>query len=160
MRLAAVLFAVVSSMLLTFTGSASALPSTARLDSGERAIVRALNGVRAGHGLPSLRVSGALARAADVHSANMLANDFFAHGSMGQRVRRYVRSRSIGETLARTSSCSRGSARRVVQMWMNSSGHRAVVLSRRYRKVGVARRAGRLGSARACVITADFASRR
>jgi uncharacterized protein YkwD len=160
MRLAAVSIAVVSSFLLTFAGSASARPSKARLDDGERAIVRAVNGIRARHGLPSLRVSRALARAADGHSANMLANDFFAHGSMAQRVRRYVRSRAIGETLAWTPSCSRSSARRVVRMWMNSSGHRAVLLSRRYRKIGVARRAGRLGSARACVVTADFASRR
>jgi uncharacterized protein YkwD len=160
MRLAAVSFAVVSSFLFTYAGSASARSSSARLDGGERTIVRAVNGIRARQGLPLLRVSRALARAADGHSANMLAHDFFAHGSMSRRVRRYVSSRSVGETLAWTPSCSRASARRVVQMWMDSSGHRAVLLSRRYRKIGVARRAGRLGSDRACVVTADFASRR
>jgi uncharacterized protein YkwD len=87
----------------------------------------------------------------------MLAADYFSHGAFSQRVRRYVRFRSIGETLAMTSRCS---ARRVVRMWLNSPGHRAVLLSGAYRRVGIGRRTGRLGSQRACLVTADFASRR
>jgi uncharacterized protein YkwD len=45
-------------------------------------------------------------------------------------------------------------------MWLNSPGHRAVLLSGKYRRVGIGRRVGRLGSSRACLVTADFASRR
>ena len=37
---------------------------------------------------------------------------------------------------------------------------RAVLLSRGFRRVGIGRRKGRLGSHRACLVTADFASRR
>jgi hypothetical protein len=49
---------------------------------------------------------------------------------------------------------------RVVSMWMNSGTHRAVLLSSRFKRVGVARRGGHLGGGRACMVTADFASRR
>ena len=38
--------------------------------------------------------------------------------------------------------------------------HRAVLLSRNFRRVGVGRRLGSLGATRACIFTADFASRR
>jgi uncharacterized protein YkwD len=49
---------------------------------------------------------------------------------------------------------------KVVSMWMNSGSHRAVLLSSRFKSVGVARRGGRLHGGRACMVTADFASRR
>jgi uncharacterized protein YkwD len=45
-------------------------------------------------------------------------------------------------------------------MWMDSPGHRAVLLSSTYRRVGIGKRAGRLGGRRACVVTADFGSRK
>jgi uncharacterized protein YkwD len=128
-----------------------------RIDTGERKVIRAINRARSAHGLRKLRAGRRLARAADAHSRNMLRSDFFSHGAFSQRVRRYVRRRSIGETIAMTSRCS---ARTVVRMWMNSPSHRAVLLSGRFRRVGVGRRLGRLGSSRACLVTADFASRR
>ena len=88
----------------------------------------------------------------------MLRADYFA----ARRVRLSAcaatsRSRRIGETIAMTTRCS---ARRVVRMWLNSRPHRAVLLSRGFRRVGVGRRVGRLGARRACLVTADFASRR
>ena len=128
-----------------------------RIDRGERGVIRSINRVRASYGLRRLRAGRRLARAADAHSRNMLRADFFAHGSFAQRVRRYVRLRSVGETIAMTSRCA---PRTVVRMWMNSPSHRAVLLSRRFRRVGVGRRLGRLGSSRACLVTADFGSRR
>jgi uncharacterized protein YkwD len=45
-------------------------------------------------------------------------------------------------------------------MWMDSPGHRAILLSGKYRRIGLARRTGSLGGTHACVITADFGSRR
>jgi uncharacterized protein YkwD len=120
-------------------------------------VIRAINRARASHGLRRLLTGRRLARAADAHSRSMLRADFFSHGAFSQRVRRYVRYRSIGETIAMTSRCSAGT---VVRMWLNSPSHRAVLLSSRFRRVGVGRRLGRLGSSRACLVTADFASRR
>jgi uncharacterized protein YkwD len=113
-----------------------------------------------------VRTGSRLGRAADYHSREMLYGNYFAHPSlngrsMSSRVRRYSHSRRVGETLAMLSGgCRRGMAGRVVGMWMSSSTHRAVLLSAGFRRVGVARRVGRLGGRRACVVTADFASRR
>jgi len=145
-------------LVLSFAAAAPAAEAAGpRIDRGERTVIRAINRARASYGLRRLRANRRLARAADAHSRTMLRADFFAHGSFAQRVRRYVRLRSIGETIAMTSRCR---PRTVVRMWLNSPGHRAVLLSGRYRRVGVGRRLGRLGSSRACLVTADFGSRR
>jgi uncharacterized protein YkwD len=159
MRLVApVLCTLTTLLVLSFAAAAPAAQAgSPRLDRGERSVIRAINRARASHGLHRLLAGRRLARAADAHTRNMLRADFFSHGSFTQRVRRYVRYRSIGETLAMTSRCS---ARTVVRMWLNSPTHRAVLLSGRFRRVGVGRRLGRLGSSRACLFTADFASRR
>ena len=145
-------------LVLSFAAAAPAAQAgSPRIDRGERTVIRAINRARAAHGLRKLRAGRRLARAADAHTRNMLRANFFSHGAFTQRVRRYVHYRSIGETIAMTSRCS---ARTVVRMWLNSPPHRAVLLSRRFRRVGVGRRLGRLGSSRACLVTADFASRR
>jgi uncharacterized protein YkwD len=143
---------------LFFVASAPAAQAAGpRLDRGERAIVRAINRVRAHQGLRRLHAGHRLARAADAHSRSMLRADYFAHGAFASRVRRYASFKRVGETLAWSSRCG---ARTFVRMWMRSPGHRAVLLSRGFRRVGIGRRTGRLGSRRACVVTADFASRR
>jgi uncharacterized protein YkwD len=144
------------------TGTAAAKP---RLDGKERAIVRAINRQRSRHGLAKLRSSRRLARAADFHSWEMLDANYFAHesrdgGPFDRRVRRFANHRAVGETLAMLGGCGRKAARKVVRMWMNSPGHRAILLSSSFRRVGIGRRKGDLGGNRACVVTADFGSRK
>jgi uncharacterized protein YkwD len=147
---------------------ALALPGAARADPGlngsERAVIRALNDVRARHGLPLLQPSRALGRAADEHSRDMLRRDFFDHSSsdgtpFDRRVRRHADARHVGETLAAIGR-RHGGAGAVVRMWMRSPPHRAIVLSGEFRRVGIARRWGSLGASEMAVVTADFASRR
>jgi uncharacterized protein YkwD len=167
MRVAAMLALAASCVLAslsvsTLTATAGAQP---RVDAKERAMVRAINRQRARHGVAKLRSSARLARAADYHSWEMLDADYFAHesrdgGPFDRRVRRFARHRALGETLAMLGGCGRRSARRVVRMWMNSPGHRAILLSSTFRRVGLGKRTGRLGGSRACVVTADFASKR
>lgn len=145
--------------------SAAAASGKARVDDRERAMVRGINNQRARYGLGSVRISSRLARAADYHSWEMLDGDFFAHTSRNgesfdRRVRRYAKHRALGETLAMVRSCRRGSARTVVRMWMNSPGHRAILLSSKFSRVGVAKRSGSLNGNRACLVTADFGSRK
>jgi uncharacterized protein YkwD len=153
----------VALLLCTFTtwllcvAVAPAQAAGPRVDRGERAVVRAINKARAHHGIKRLKTAPRLALAADVHTRNMLVRNYFSHGAFAQRVRRYVSFRRIGETIAWSSRCS---ARGIVRMWLNSSGHRAVLLSRGFHRVGIGRRKGSLGSRRACVVTADFGSRR
>jgi uncharacterized protein YkwD len=144
------------------TATAGAKP---KVDAEERAIVRAINGQRATQGIAKVRSSARLGRAADYHSWEMLDADHFAHesrdgGPFDQRVRRFAGHRALGETLAMLGGCGKRSARRVVRMWMNSPGHRAILLSPTFRRVGLGKRTGRLGGSRACVVTADFASRK
>jgi uncharacterized protein YkwD len=148
--------------LFTTPTTATAKP---RLDGRERAIVRAINRQRAKHGLSNLKSSRRLARAADYHSWEMLDADYFAHesrdgGSFPARVRRYANHRAVGETLALMSGCGRKAARRVVRLWMNSPGHRAVLLSSSFMRVGLGRRIGDLSGSRTCLVTADFGSRK
>jgi hypothetical protein len=45
-------------------------------------------------------------------------------------------------------------------MWLASPPHRAILLDPRFRRIGIARRWGRLGGAKQAVVTADLASRR
>lgn len=147
-------------MLVPAAPAAAAGP---RLGKIERAIVRTIDRKRAAHGMRGVRPSRPLARAADLHSADMLRANYFAHSSsngasFSTRIHHYVRAARVGETLALVSSChGRGAAHLVVRMWMNSPVHRAILLSRSFHRVGVSLRRGRLGSRHACVVTADFA---
>ena len=153
---------LLTALLISPIATADAAP---RLDARERAIVRAINRQRTKHGLVSVRSSRRLARAADYHSWEMLDADYFAHESrdgspFDQRIRRYADHRSVGETLAMLGGCGKHSARRVVRMWMHSAGHRAILLSSTFRRVGLGRRTGDLGGSHACVVTADFGSKK
>jgi uncharacterized protein YkwD len=140
--------------------------ASARWDGVERSIVRKINRIRASNGLRAVKRNRALARSADYHCADMLAANFFAHTSSNgesfeQRIDQFRPSRRIGETLAYLSKGARSNmAGRIVDMWMNSPPHRASLLSSSFRRIGVARRNGTLGSAPVTVFTADFASKR
>jgi uncharacterized protein YkwD len=148
-----------------FVSPAVAAPGPARLDQREKAMIRGINAQRARYGLAPVRASRRLARAADYHSWEMLAGNYFAHssrngGAFDARIRRFANPQALGETLAMLGgACGRGSASQVVRMWMNSPPHRSILLSGRYRRIGLAKRTGTLGSMHACVVTADFASK-
>jgi uncharacterized protein YkwD len=144
-----VLLAALLVICLAAPASASA---SSRHDQTEAKIIRAMNKVRATHGLPKLRTNSGLARAADAHSKVMRRTNSVGHGDYSRRIRRYVRTRRVGENIAWVSGCN---AQRIVQMWMNSAPHRQVMLSDSFRRIGVGKRGGRK-----CFVTADFASLR
>jgi uncharacterized protein YkwD len=164
MRFVASLIAVLTLPLIAHVSTAQAGGGSPRLDGAERSVIRQINAQRQAAGLGKVRAARGLARAADFHSREMLAGDYFAHpsrngGPFDRRIRRFVPGRAVGETLAMLSSCRRMAAA-VIGMWMSSPSHRAIVMSPSFRRVGVGRRSGRLGGGRACMVTADFASRR
>lgn len=150
----------------TIAVPAVAFAGSARVDHRERAIVHGINHQRAKHGLAPVKISRSLSRAADYHSWEMLDANYFAHnsrdgGPFDERVRRFANKRALGETLAMLGGgCGRGSAHRVVRMWMDSPPHRAILLSSSYRRIGIGKRTGSLGSTKACMVTADFGSKR
>ena len=160
-----ILLTILVMALLLPAGTAQAKRSS-KLDRQERRTVAFINNVRANNGLKRLRVSRRLSRAANTHSWSMIVWDFFAHTSKdgtssSTRIRRYKRANKVGETLAWVPRRERRNAPwQVVRMWMNSPGHRQVLLSSSFRRIGMARQAGTLGSNRALVFTADFSSRR
>jgi uncharacterized protein YkwD len=160
-RLAVALLAVSLAALVT---APTVHAASARLTPTEKAVIRLMNQVRARHGLPALKTSRRLARAADGHSRDMLRHDFFAHESsdgtsFDRRVRAYGHASVVGENLAMLPGV-RSAAHMVVQMWLDSAAHREILLSHGFRRVGVGKRSGQLGAQWATVYTVDFASRR
>lgn len=135
-------------------------------DKVERKIVKKINAIRVNSGLHRVKRDRALSRSADFHCRDMLGANFFAHTSSNgwsfeQRVEQFRPARRIGETLAYLpKGMGGGMAGRIVSMWMNSPPHRASLLSPSFRRIGVARRDGTLGSQRVTVFTADFTSKR
>jgi uncharacterized protein YkwD len=153
---------VLTTALAALLALAPAASAGARLNASEREVIQRLNDARAQQGLPALRPARGLNRAADRHSRDMLVRDFFDHPSsdgtpFDTRVRRYAKASMVGETLASLPD-RHGGAATVVQIWMESPAHRAIVLDPRLTRIGLARRWGTLGSTETAVVTADFAS--
>ena len=92
----------------------------------------------------------------------MVRHRFFAHGSTQVRIARtgyFARARAwaFGEVIG--FGCHRdGSAKLVFRRWMRSTGHRAAILTRRFRElgVGVARRDPAGGGRKCATYTVDF----
>ena len=104
------------------------------------------NQIRAEHDLPGLRENKRLRKAALGHSKDMVKDRFFDHTTpegttMVDRILRakYVREDdgwALGENLA-WGTGSLGTPRGAVDAWMNSPGHRANILKKAYRELGV-----------------------
>jgi uncharacterized protein YkwD len=141
------------------------VPSTAeaaslRMTVKEESLFNAVNAARARHSLPGVRPDAGLQRAARSHSADMVTRGYFAHGDFGRRIRRFgAGERLVGENLAW--SIEDGAAtRRIVGMWLGSPPHRAVLLRRGFRLLGLGVARGPFKSRPRClVVTADFAGR-
>jgi uncharacterized protein YkwD len=110
------------------------------------AVLCLVNGVRRERGLPALRANHDLERAAQRHSADMVDRGYFAHDSPGgttvrDRVERTgylngVRRWSLGENIG-WASRSISSPAGMVRAWMESPGHREIILTRAFREAGV-----------------------
>ena len=105
----------------------------------EQEVVRLVNAQRAQNGLKPLAENWELSRVARYKSADMAGKRYFSHesptyGSPYQMMRSFgISFRSAGENIAygqRTPAA-------VVNAWMNSSGHRANILSSSYTQIGV-----------------------
>ena len=124
--------------------------------SPETAIVKKVNKIRSSKGLPKLRTSRSLSGSARAYARWMMARDFFGHVRPIRASRRF---RVRGEVLARHAGV-RPRAGSVVRSWMRSPAHRYVLLSRRFKHIGVGRAPGRLGRWRSTVWVAHVGARR
>lgn len=105
-----------------------------------------VNQERTARGLRPLKSNRRLSKAASAHARDMCARGYFSHDSANgssfvDRIRKagYVPTRafpSLGEDLA-WGSGSLGSPREIVQSWMESPGHRANILSPKFREAGM-----------------------
>jgi uncharacterized protein YkwD len=131
-------------------------------------LFRAINKVRTSHGLRPIAISTRLHVAARRHSHDMLGRGYFAHTSpTGSTLTQRVMGSGFvtygqwwaGETLA-WGSGSFGNPATVIQAWLKSPEHRAIMLSSRYHLVGIGRAYGTfLGYAGASVWTVDWGHR-
>lgn len=100
-----------------------------------------INKERTTRGLRKLRRNTRLDLASRRHARSMAARNFFAHGNFVGRIRsanylRGARSWRVGENIAWGSGVL-GSPEEIVDAWMHSPGHRANILSRGFREIGV-----------------------
>ena len=125
---------------------ANTQPSQLTVLEARTSAVCLINQRRKQNGLPKLSLSIRLQRAAQRHSNAMDIGNFFDHESPSgndpiSRIQDTgylagAASWAIGENI-RWGSGSLGTPRVAVQEWMNSPSHRQIMLSRRYRQIGI-----------------------
>jgi uncharacterized protein YkwD len=123
-----------------------ALPAHASHAKIRDATLCLLNKRRAAHGAKKLRANPRLAKAARKHAADMVRRRYFDHTAPGgvsfvDRIMRedYVHAGEgwqLGENLA-WGSYQLATPRSIVRSWMHSPGHRANILNRRFREIGI-----------------------
>ena len=128
------------------------------LSSPEASLLQRMNTVRTSRGLAPLRLDVRLLRAARGHSADMMNRQYFAHGSVAARaLAQRARGPVYGEDLAWGTGVT---AQSVVNNWLASPRHRAVLLRPGFRRIGIGVAFGTfVGHGGAAVVTADFAGR-
>ena len=105
----------------------------------EQKVVELVNVERQKAGLPALKMDASLSNVARAKSKDMAVNNYFAHqsptyGSAGDMLRQYgISWHAWGENIA----AGQSTPEIVVNAWMNSSGHRANILSSNFSKIGV-----------------------
>ncbi|MFL5851952.1 MAG: CAP domain-containing protein [Solirubrobacteraceae bacterium] len=133
-----------AAMVLLVPGTATALTANQR---AERKMTRAINAVRAEHGLPAFRRSASLTGSAERYSDYLMQHDVFGHQSSIWASGRFA---LLGEAL----EMHTGPHFRVghaVQAWLASPPHREILLSPVMRRQGAGVTRGRFGRSRAVV---------
>ena len=130
----------VSNPDLIYPGQILTIPEEdAAVTQYEQEVIRLVNEIRAQNGLSALTYNWELSRVARYKSQDMVDNRYFSHtsstyGTPFQMIRSFGLSyRSAGENIA----YGQRTPQAVVNAWMNSSGHRANILSSSYTQIGV-----------------------
>ncbi len=125
---------------LIYPGQVLTIPTTdSSVLSYEKEVVRLVNEIRVQNGLKELTYNWELSRVARYKSQDMKDNRYFSHtspvyGTPFQMMKDFgITYRSAGENIAR----GQRSPQAVVNAWMNSSGHRANILSTSFTQIGV-----------------------
>ena len=146
--------------------NADITPTDANEPAVREAVLCLHNEIRAERGLPALRQDARLRRAAVAHSDDMVARRFFEHTTpagvtMVDRIMasRYA-SRDVGWSLGENLAWGTGrlaTPRSIMRAWMDSPGHRANIVKRTYREIGIGIVTGvPTSGAAGATYTADF----
>ena len=121
-------------------------PTSETLTEVRSSVLCLLNKERSSRGMGKLRGNTKLRRAAERHSRNMAENNFFAHVSPGgstpvERVKAAgylsgASSWSVGENIA-WGEQNLSTPGEIVESWMKSPAHKANILNRSFRHVGI-----------------------
>jgi uncharacterized protein YkwD len=139
------LFVALAALLLATVPAASPAYT---LNSYEKALVQAINRQRVKHGLMKVRCNAKLVTASQGHSTDMGQQQYFAHNSLSgelwsSRLIRYGYTKTgytfwkTGENIFKCSGLYAAFAQTAVKAWMHSPMHKKVILTRRFREVGV-----------------------
>jgi uncharacterized protein YkwD len=112
------------------------------------AMVAQINQTRAAHGLGPLRQSASINRSSASWARVLMRRDLLSHASLSA-------AGVSGEVLEMHGSAGARVAG-TVRSWMNSPGHRAILMSRRFHVVGVGRATGRFGGGLATIWVGRF----
>lgn len=117
-------------------GTPSVPSSTSAL---ETEVIRLVNVERAKAGRPALTTNSEVSRIARLKSEDFVKNNYFSHNSPTYGTPfDMLRSFGIKYTAAAENIASgQGTAADAMRSWMNSSGHRANILSSTYNQIGV-----------------------
>jgi uncharacterized protein YkwD len=137
--------------LCGFAATTAPQPASAARSIPGKGMMDAINHLRGQAGLRTLKRSPRLIRSSAVRAELMMRADFFAHPTR-LRVPTFDR---VGEVLELHGG-RRPRMTAVLRRWGNSYGHRAVMMSRRYRWVGAARAVGRYRGVRATIWVVRF----
>lgn len=113
-------------------------PGNYQPTAAERLAVDLINADRAKNGLPALKLNADLAKVAHVKAQDMAVNRYFDHNSptygspFAMMTQFGIKYRAAGENIAKARSVENAE-----QLFMNSSGHRANILSTNFTEVGV-----------------------
>jgi uncharacterized protein YkwD len=146
-------------------------PAQLQVDQARRTVLCLLNKKRHNAGLPSLDRNNRLDEAAQRHNERMDGTGCFAHECPGEptlesRLKGIsyliggLLSWAFGENVA-WGEASAGTPKSIVAAWMASPGHRANILNRSYRDIGIGFSRGTPNSADADggIYTTDFGLR-
>jgi uncharacterized protein YkwD len=131
--------ALIATFAITvFAPSANATSAS----TAESSIIGWINSARSARGLVPLRYDGDLAAISGLRASRMAASNTMSHtigGNLSSQLNAYgVSWYRYGENIAwSTASWPSTSARSIFNAWMNSSSHRALILSDRFNYIGV-----------------------
>lgn len=143
---------------------------TITLTDAEKRSLDLHNRTRTSKGLSKFCVHPTLQKAARAHSQDMINKDYFSHTSpsgetSSARLKRFGykplpgRYWTVGENIAYNSSTGTASADKVHSQWMNSTGHRANILNRKFKQIGIGAVHGNFKGNNVTMWTADFGAR-